>query len=57
MGVATVPSSIALPREGVVYRDLSADEPIAVEKRLYWHRGAQSQGFLALLRPGSRKAL
>ena len=56
MGVAIVPSSIALPREGVVYRDLAADEPIAVEKRLYWQRGTQSravQVFLALLRPGS----
>jgi DNA-binding transcriptional LysR family regulator len=58
MGVAIVPSSIALPREGVVYRDLAADEPIAVEKRLYWHRGTQSRAvevFLALLRPGSPK--
>ena len=34
---------------------ISEEEPIAVERRLYWHRGTQSRAvqlFLGMLRPG-----
>jgi DNA-binding transcriptional LysR family regulator len=49
VGIAIVPLSIALPREGVAYRELGEDDAVSIERRLYWHKHTISPTGLKLI--------